>query len=305
MELKTSDCIIVGGGPAGLTAAIYLARYHLSVTVFDDGTSRAASIPVTHNQAGFPNGINGAELLIRMRTQALRYGGVSILDRSVTGLREADGSFVAEYDDRIMEGRTILIATGVVNRRPVMSPDSHDEALKRGLVRYCPVCDGFEVTDKRVEIMGSGSRAYSEALFLRSYSREVTLLSPTGKPQLGMDEAARLQELDIPLRSGPFEVKVEPGAIAILSGTRTDWLDCLYPALGTTVRSKLAMMLGASVSQDGFIRVDSHQRTNIPGLYAAGDVVIGLNQISHSMGQAGVAATTIRNDLYEISALVR
>lgn len=93
MNLVTRDCVIIGGGPAGLTAAIYLARYHLSVTVFDDGTSRAASILLTHNHAGFPSGISGPELLSRVRTQALMYG-TEILNQRVTALHRPEGDFV-------------------------------------------------------------------------------------------------------------------------------------------------------------------------------------------------------------------
>ncbi|CAN7620863.1 NAD(P)/FAD-dependent oxidoreductase [Neorhizobium sp. LjRoot104] len=303
MTLAKNDCIIVGGGPAGLTAALYLARYHLSVAVFDDGTSRAASIPVSHNHAGFPGGINGAELLARMRAQATMYGA-EIHDQRVTALRRAEKDFVVSFADGDVSARAVLIATGVVNRMPSMPKGKHDEALKRGLIRYCPVCDGFEVTDKRVAIIGHGSKAFMEALFLRSYSRNITMLSPSGEHQLNAGEQARLQELGILVKVGPFEIDVED-AIVIRTGRGTLQFDSIYPALGSDVRSELASGVGATVSEEGCICVDSHQRTNVPGLYAAGDVVIGLDQISHAMGQASVAATTIRNDLCDLSALIR
>ncbi|SDB74432.1 thioredoxin reductase (NADPH) [Agrobacterium fabrum] len=304
MDLTIKDCVIVGGGPAGLTAAIYLARYHLTVTIFDDGTSRAASIPVSHNHAGFPGGISGTELLARMRAQANMYGA-EILDQRATALRRAEKDFVVSFSNRAVPARTVLIATGVVNRMPSMPKDEHDEALKRGLIRYCPVCDGFEVTDKQVAIIGHGSKAYTEALFLRSYTRNITLLSPSDEHHLAASEEARLQELGILVKSGPFEIDIEQDAIAIRTGEGMLQFDAVYPALGLDVRSELASGVGAMVSEEGCICVDSHQRTNVPGLYAAGDVVIGLDQISHAMGQAGVAATTIRNDLCDLSALIR
>ncbi|MDF0663653.1 MULTISPECIES: NAD(P)/FAD-dependent oxidoreductase [unclassified Rhizobium] len=304
MDLTIKDCVIVGGGPAGLTAAIYLARFHLSVTVLDDGTSRAASIPISHNHAGFPGGISGAELLGRMRAQATMYGA-EILDKRATALRRAEKNFVTSFSDGAVRARTVLMATGVVNRMPSMPKDEHDEALKRGLIRYCPVCDGFEVTDKRVAIIGHGSKAYMEALFLRSYSRNITLLSPSADHHLKRGEGARLRELGILVKCGPFEIDVEQDAIIIRTGGGTLQFDSIYPALGSDVRSEFASGVGAAVSEEGCICVDSHQRTSVPGLYAAGDVVIGLDQISHAMGQAGVAATTIRNDLCDLSALVR
>jgi thioredoxin reductase (NADPH) len=304
MNLTKRDCIIIGGGPAGLTAAIYLARYHLSVTVFDDGNCRAASIPVSHNHAGFPGGINGAELLARMRAQVTMYGA-EILDLRVMALSRVDEDFVISFNDRALSARTVLIATGVVNRMPSMPKNKHDEALRRGLIRYCPVCDGFEVTDKRVAVIGHGSKAFKEALFLRSYSRTITLLSPSNEHKLKPSEEARLWELGIAVQRGPFEIDVEQDAIAISTSTGTYRFDSIYAALGSNIRSGLAAGVGATVSDEGCICVDSHQRTSVRGLYAAGDVVIGLDQISHAMGQAGVAATTIRNDLHDLSALIR
>ena len=304
MDLPVKDCIIVGGGPAGLTAAIYLARYHLSVTVFDDGTSRAASIPMSHNHAGFPGGINGKELLARMRAQALLYGA-EILDQCVTALRRAEEDFVVSYKDGAQSARTVLIATGVVNRMPSMLKDMHDEALKRGLIRYCPVCDGFEVTDKRLAVIGEGAKAFNEALFLRSFSKDITLVSPSNEHHLEPGAVTRLLELEIVVEAGPLDIKVAQDTISIRTSTGEHRFDAIYPALGSDIRSELASGVGAMVSEEGCICVDSHQRTNIRGLYAAGDVVIGLDQISHAMGQAGVAATTIRNDLYDLEPLVR
>ncbi|MGJ7043449.1 pyruvate/2-oxoglutarate dehydrogenase complex dihydrolipoamide dehydrogenase (E3) component, partial [Shinella sp. BE166] len=120
-------------------------------------------------------------------------------------------------------------------------------------------------------------------------------LSSAWKPTLG-----------IKVEAGPV-VSVEPGAdmITVTTATRAYAFASLYPALGSDIRSGLAAELGARVSGEGCIDVDAHQRTSVPGLYAAGDVVIGLDQISHAMGQAGVAATAIRNDLCEIETLVR
>ncbi|MBW9118351.1 NAD(P)/FAD-dependent oxidoreductase [Rhizobium cauense] len=304
MKLARRDCIIIGGGPAGLTAAIYLARYHLSVMVFDDGTSRAASIPICHNHAGFPGGINGAELLARMRAQAIMYGA-EIRSQRVSSLRSAGGAFRVSFDDGALPARTVLIATGVVNRMPSMPKDKHDEALKRGLIRYCPVCDGFEVTDKRIAIIGHGAKAYKEAVFLRSYSRYVTLLSPSGQHQLEPNEEARLRELGILVKLGPIEIDIEQENIVVCASTGDHRFDTIYPALGSDIRSELASGIGARLSQERCVCVDSHQRTNVQGLYAAGDVVRGLDQISNAMGQAGVAATTIRNDLCTLSPLVR
>ncbi|MGF9567830.1 NAD(P)/FAD-dependent oxidoreductase [Neorhizobium sp. BT27B] len=305
LEKRVWDCAVIGGGPAGLTAAIYLARYHLSVTIFDDRTSRAAMIPISHNHAGFPDGINGAELLSRMRAQAQRYGALVQASKVMTLEREHD-HFMLRFDSGVVLSRTVLMATGVVNRRPPISPDKHDDAVARGLLRYCPVCDGFEVSDKPVGVLGTGTKGFKEAKFLRSFTRDLTLVAPDGEHDLSDEEQRDLEDLGIKVEAGPV-VSVEPDAdmITVTTATRAYAFASLYPALGSDIRSGLAAELGARVSGEGCIDVDAHQRTSVPGLYAAGDVVIGLDQISHAMGQAGVAATAIRNDLCEIETLVR
>src|SRR5918998_5462601 len=191
------DCLIVGGGPAGLTAAIYLARFHLDILVVDAGKSRAAWIPCSHNHAGFPDGINGKELLERMRAQAQKYGA-KIETSRVTKLEQCDnGVFAAEWGAGSRQARSVLIATGVTNRRPPMEPELHDEALSRGLIRYCPICDGYEVTDKKVGVIGSGSKGVSESVFLRGYTEDITLIAPDTRHNLRPEDQARLKEYGI------------------------------------------------------------------------------------------------------------
>ena len=133
-----------------MTAAIYLARFHLDILVVDGGKSRAAWIPCTRNVSGFPDGIAGTELLQRMRDQACKYGA-KIETEFITKLErdEQTGLFTATGAG-CRTARTVLLATGVTNRRPPMDEQLHDEALSRGLVRYCPICDGYEVTDKKL-----------------------------------------------------------------------------------------------------------------------------------------------------------
>ncbi|WP_370030366.1 NAD(P)/FAD-dependent oxidoreductase [Qipengyuania mesophila] len=303
---EIDDCIIVGAGPAGLTAAIYLARYYLDIRMFDCGTSRASWIPTSHNHAGFPDGINGEELLERMREQAAKYGALRE-PRRVTDLKREDEHFTVFCDDEEYRARTVLLATGVVNNRPEGIDDElHDEALRRGLIRYCPVCDGYEVTDKRVAVIGTSDHGTAEAQFIRTYTRDVTLVSPDGDHDLSEHCSKALDEAGIARVAGPCGAfAIENGRIAFDTVEGRLSFDSLYPALGSVVRSGLAEKCGAKVSEDGCIIVDDHLETSVPGLFAAGDVVIGLDQISHAMGQAGVAATTIRNHLAEKRPLRR
>ncbi len=300
------DCLIVGGGPAGLTAAIYLARFHLKTRLIDAGNSRASLIPCTRNHAGFPEGISGVELLERMREQARKYGAVIETGR-VTRLDRTESGFSADWGSGPVTARTVLLATGVVNRRPPMDEELHDEALARGLIRYCPICDAYEVTDKKVGVIGSGRQGVAEAVFLRGYSADITLIAPGGTHDMEEEDRAQLAELGIKAVDGPCHaVAALKDAIVVETPGEHLAFDSVYPALGSDVHSKLARQIGAALaSETSCILVDSHQRTNIPGAYAAGDVVLGLDQISHAMGEGGVAATTIRNDLAKERPLLR
>lgn len=300
--MQIYDTLVIGGGPAGLTAAIYLSRFHLSALVADDRRSRASLIPLTRNHAGFPNGVTGDELLRRMRDQALLYGAHYEPCEIVT-LEHKDGLFVA---NGTIGARTVLLATGVVNRRPAMDDTLHADALARGLLRYCPVCDGFEVTDARVGVIGTGKRGRAEAEFLRSFTADVTLIAPEGPHTLDDAERAGLKDAGIAVVDGPclgYAARGEQMEISLPGGPLR--FDSVYPALGSDARTELATAIGAKLTEEGCLVVDRHQRTNVEGVYAAGDAVIGLDQISQAMGQAGVAATTIRNDLAAVAPLRR
>lgn len=302
---RTYDCLIVGAGPAGLTASIYLARFHLSVLNIDAGKSRAALIPLTRNHAGFPEGISGMDLLARMREQACTFGAM-LREDVVTELHRSSEGFTVQLQCETLRARTVLLATGVVNRRPPMIEDiCHDQALASGLLRYCPICDGYEVTDKRVAVMGSGKRGCEEALFLRSYSADITLVAPDQSHDLDKDQRSQLESAGIRIVGPCSTIRLTGNQVELVIQDRTERFDTLYPALGSDIRSELAGQVGAKRRDDGCLTVDAHQRTDVSGLYAAGDVVLGLDQISHAMGEGGVAATTIRNDLARQTPLRR
>ena len=298
MDDTPLDCLVIGAGPAGLTAAIYLARFRRRFQVIDGGASRAALIPTSHNHAGFPDGIAGPELLRRMAAQARKYGA-PIVSGTVTHLqRDADGVFAAEVDGQRVLARTVLMATGVVDIEPDM-PGLPD-AIRRGMIRHCPICDGYEVIGHRVGVIGYGDGALRDALFVRTYSKDVTLLS-LGQPlNLSAAErreaaAAGIEIIEDKVRS----VEIEGDRIASLTlrGGACKPFDSLYSILGDKARSGLAASLGAKLDEKNGIVTDEHQRSSIAGLYAAGDVVRSLDQISVAMGQAAIAATAIHDSL--------
>ena len=296
------DVVVIGGGPAGLTAATYLARFRRRFIVFDAGASRASRIPVSHNLPGFPDGIPGDTLLSRMREQANRYGS-RIVNDTVQGLRrDPDGSFLAETSTGTVRSRMVLLAAGCVDREPEL-PDI-PEATQKGFLRYCPICDAYEVSGQKVAIIGYGACSLREALLLRGYTEDLTLLT-LGRPmEFSAEDRQGLRDAGVRVIDAPVrQFGLADGAIESwhMEGGEKHSFDAVYSALGRDVRSELAQALGADADDEGALIVDDHQRTNVPGLYAAGDAVKGLAQVSVATGQAAIAATDINNQLFRNS----
>lgn len=284
------DCVIVGGGPAGLTAALYLARFLRSVTVFDAQDGRARLIPTTHNLAPFPDGISGRDLLDRMLSHAELYGAKVEPDTVRKVVKLGDG-FRITTDNRTVTARTVIFATGVFNHRPPLSPQDHDQGVARGLIRYCPVCDAHEVRNKRIAVLGNGEHGAMEARFLIPYSPFVTLIPSDGSVGMPQDGIAVLEAAMEKISLAGSEV-----IVSMQTGT-SQRFDTLYVALGTTARTDLRVDPAVNMSSNGHIVVDERHRTNIDGAYAIGDVTEGLDQIAVAMGQGAIAATAIHNSL--------
>jgi thioredoxin reductase (NADPH) len=296
--MELFDCLIIGGGPAGLTAAIYLARYRRRIVLFEDGESRASMIPESHNYPGFPGGISGPGLLGALRKQATTYG-VRQISARITELKREGGGFTATSGGQEIKARFVLLATGIVDERPDLP--GLDEAVAKGSIRYCPVCDGYEAVDQRIGVLGHGDDASSKAKFLRTYSNDVTLLNLDGRGgKHDMETARSLRDASVKV-AGPVGAIEHSGdgVRAVLRDGQTLSFDVVYPALGCEVRSELASALGARTNDVGCLEVDSHQRTTVDGLYAAGDVVSDLHQIAVATGHAAIAATHIHKSLPE------
>ena len=289
------DCLVIGAGPAGLTAAIYLARFRRSLAVIDGDQSRAALIPRSHNCPGYPDGIVGTELLKRLRAQGEKYG-VNVKRALVEKLEASGGGFVAELGDERIFARKVLLATGIVDKEPEMK--GLMEAIQEGCIRLCPICDAYDVIDRRLGVYGPPS-AWRHAVFLRTYSPHIDFLVPNGCAAPDAEAVKGLADAAVTLVDEPIVEITHERKLAIArtqSGKLREY-DVIYPSLGARPRSELAARLGARLSDSGEIVVDAHQRTSVPNLYAAGDVVDALNQISVGMGQAAIAATDMHNQL--------
>lgn len=212
-------------------------------------------------------------------------------------IQPAESGFLVEFADGSATAKTILLATGVVNHRPDMRIDLHREAVARGLIRYCPICDGFEAMNQKIAVLGADDHGVDEALFLRTYSANITLLCAR---EIASAKMQRFAEAGIEIVTRPVtSIAIDQTRIVVdVERSTTGFaFDTLYPALGSSSNIELATRMGAAVSDQGCLIVDDHQMTTCAGVYAAGDVVEGLDQISVAAGQAAIAATAIHNRL--------
>lgn len=289
------DCLVIGAGPAGLTAATYLARFRRSVQVIDASESRASLIPISHNCPGYPDGVSGNDLLARLRAQASRYG-VSVIAGSVERLsRLEDGTFLASSPRAKTKAKKVLLATGVVDIEPAF-PGLND-AVRRGYVRHCAICDGYEVIGRKVAVIAQNQNAMKEALFIRTYAADLTLFA---LGSLGEEDHQRLKSAGITVIEGAMPaLRLEQDKILTLQTVngKEYRFDAVYSVLGNQVRSGLAVSMGARHAPDMTLIVDQHQETSVAGLYAAGDVVHSLDQIAVAFGEAAIAATSMHNGL--------
>lgn len=284
------DCIVIGGGPAGLTGALYLARFRRKVVVVDKGASRALLIPESHNQPAFM-GISGSGLIDRLQRQVRLYD-VEIKRCMIDRLERADDGFVATAGGARLSARAILLATGLTDAKPALPGVATAEAA--GLVRYCPICDGYEAKDASLAVIGRFEDALPKARFLKTYTRSVTIVATDNVDVSG--ENIRERDMEVVFR--PVGISTTDATVIIeFAGARRRSFDRIYAACGCKVHSDLAAGLGACCDPAGTVQVDARQKSTVDGLFAAGDVVSDLHQISVAEGHAAIAATAIHNTL--------
>ncbi len=197
MPSRKEECYevaIVGGGPAGLAAAVYLGRFLRSAIVFDAGDARAKLIPKTRNCPGFPEGISGISLMKRLKRQAARYGTRIVAGR-VELLAKDQGSFFLDTSSGRVRAHCVILATGIVDHAPALPNLNLKKAIAAGLIRLCPVCDAYEVQGRRVGVIGPEDVAVREAIFLRDFTPYVSILcnfpadfSPIGRARAKQEE---------------------------------------------------------------------------------------------------------------------
>lgn len=283
------DVVVVGGGPAGLTAATYLGRFLRSCLVLDAGDSRAKWIPESNNCPGFPNGVAGVDLLRRMKAQAVEFGARFEAAR-IERIERGDGDFLLSDGARSWRARCVILATGLADKLPD-APWVAD-AVDCGALRLCSICDAYEASDSCIGVYGPAADIGAHGLFLRAYSERVYLL-PTDDGA-GGDDMREAVDAGVRVLAPGGQLDFDGERCSYTTGDgETVVFDSLYPFMGSHTSARIAAAAGATLSESGEIIVDDDQMTGVPGLFAIGDVVSGLNQISVAVGQAAIATTRV------------
>ncbi|UXI67021.1 NAD(P)/FAD-dependent oxidoreductase [Tahibacter amnicola] len=288
----TRDALVVGGGPAGLTAGIYLRRFHRSCMVIDAGESRARWIPESNNCPGFPDGIRGTRLLERMRAQAGTVGVPIERDR-VVQIAAGDSTFAVQtLGGQRWTARAIVMATGITDQLPPYP--WVEKAIATHALRLCAICDAYEVTDAHIGVHGPFEDILSHAQFLSTFSSRITLL-PTDDGDEDTQRTARKIGLQV---LPPGELTFDGKHISHRNGHGSrEAFDTVYAYFGASSAAELVVPLGVRQNKKRELEVDRHQMTAVQGIYAVGDIVGGLNQIAVAVGQAAVAACAIHDRL--------
>lgn len=287
------DVVIIGRGPAGLSAALYTARAKLTTLVLgsDAGALQNAQI---ENYFGFEQPISGAQLLQAGAKQAQRLG-VLLRSEQVTSIEQGDG-YLVQTDAGQYRTKAVLLATGQPPRKPNIQglPE-----LEGHGVSFCATCDGFFFRGRRVGILGNGNHALQEALELKPIVGDVVILTNGKTPQFTGDYAAQAAQFTIDQR--PIAaLRGSDGLQAVVFADGETPLDGLFVALGTASSVDFATKLGVFTEGNAIV-VDAVGRTNLEGIFAAGDCTGGLRQIAVAVGQGAVAGKAIIDHVRTLS----
>ena len=305
------DVVIIGGGPAGLTTAIYAARDGMKVLVLERETTGglAATTELIENYPGFPDGINGPDLMDRFRKQAERFGTEIVEFTEVESVDPVEpGRVVVRTEEgAVYEGKTAVIATG--SRPKKLNVPGEDAYYGRG-VSYCATCDGPFFKGKDVIIIGAGNSGLQEGLPVLEYASKVTFVEflPTSRAEQILQDRVRAHEKATMLfNTQVTEIKGEKTVTGVVAVDRESGEEVFIPADGVFIYvgySPYTQFVSDLVDLNkwGYIESDAHMRTKVPGLYAIGDVrADNPAQLSVSVGDGTKAALDIREYLQRLS----
>jgi thioredoxin reductase (NADPH) len=297
------DLVIIGAGPAGLTAAIYAERSGLKSIVLEKANigGQVAITPVVENYPAFTR-IGGKTLMDMMAQQAINYTDIR-QGEEVVDIGKTDGLFEVSTTRTRYTAKALLLTTGAESRK--LGVPGETEFQGKG-VSYCAACDGYFFKDgKKVIVVGGGNTAATEALYLRNIGVDVTLVHRRDELRAEQFLRQSLADNKIPIIWSTVVKEIKGDRLvseAVLENTadgsvKSMKIDGVFVAIGYVPNNELAKKLGVETDEEGYVRIDKAHRTNVKGVYAAGDITGGLKQIVTAVGQGAVAAMTAFEDI--------
>jgi thioredoxin reductase (NADPH) len=296
-ETDRHEVVVVGGGPAGMTTALYATRLGHDTAILDRGGGRAAMMADTHNVLAVSETTSGPEWLQDGWEQLGTYGTTRHRE-AVTDVTADGETFLVETPNRTVRADAVVLATGFADARP----DPPLPRTGRGL-HYCLHCDAYMFVDRSVYVMGHGDSAAHVAMIMLNFTDDVDLLLRDHEPEWS-------EGTDRQIRAHPVDV-VEPEVVGVENG-EDGWLESLtfadgtereyaggFAMYGSEYNTDLAAGLGCDLNDDGTVAVDDHGRTSADGVYAVGDVTPGHNQIPVALGEGARAGIGVHYDLRE------
>ncbi|MGD6874974.1 NAD(P)/FAD-dependent oxidoreductase [Bacillus infantis] len=294
----TYDCIIIGGGIAGLQAAIQLGRYKHKVLVIDSNHGRSTICKSYHNIMGYPDGVSGQELRDIGRSHAERLGVEFKLGKAEKAESKGSGFEITLEDGGRLESERLLLSTGVMDRIPEF-PNLYPTL---GVSVYvCPDCDGYEVKDKRTIVIGSGNPGANMAVTLSYWTDELVFINHE-KKEVSQELMGKLRDLNIEYMEEPIAEAIADGpniqGFLLENGQKVMGERGFTAFGGNAVKSDLAKQLGVERLENKHINVDPRSKmTNVKNVWAAGDVVAHSEQVTIAMGDGSQAAIWIHKSI--------
>jgi len=300
------DIIIIGSGPAGLTAGIYAGRQGLKVLILEKGVAGGAGlmVPNMENYPGFDI-VSGKQLIEYTKNQTLKYAQINELEE-VKDLEVIDKSQIKVSTQKSeYKAKSVIICTGTTHRK--LGAAGEEEFLGKG-VFYCAVCDGPLFVGKRILVIGGGNTAAQGALFLHNIGSYVAMVHRRDELRAEKYLKEKLDEKDIPIIWNTVVDEIKGDMLlnkVILHHLKKDIkkeydVDGIYIAIGETPTNEIAGKIGVGINKSGYIDTDKSQRTDIPFVYAAGDITDGVNQWVVACGEGAVAALSAYEDIMKL-----
>lgn len=291
------DAIVIGAGPAGLSAALVLGRCRRKVLVVDEGEPRNARSTSMHCYLT-RDGVSPSEFLQLARADLVGYPTVTIENRAATSARQVEGGFEVTFSDGIERCRRLLVATGVVDEVPDLQGI---ENMYGRSVHHCPYCDGYQYCDQPIAVYGRGARVTGLAMTLRTWSTRL-LVCTDGPAELEAADRALLERHGVPIRQDQVQRLEGSGErierVVFATGAPFE-CQALFFSTGQRQRSTLPASLGCEFNEKGVVRTGPSETTNVPGLFVAGDASKATQFVIVAAAEGAEAACAINRSLEE------